>query len=126
MLVATAAFGIVLACASASYAQPKVGGYKVAKTDAPEVVAAAEFAVTAQNEKDDFGRTLISVLSAEHQLVAGTNYRMCLKVKLGGDEGEIHYIKAVVYRDLKQVHKLTSWADDEACAAKDEEEADEN
>ncbi len=93
----------------------KVGGFKTARVDDADIVAAAEFAVEAQNKKDDFGRTLVEVLSAEEQLVAGMNYRLCLKSKLGGDEGEIHFVRVVVYRDLKKVYKLTKWADDETC-----------
>lgn len=115
MLFVAAAFAVVLACASVSFAQPRVGGYKTAAVDAADVTAAAEFAVDAQNKKDDFGRTLVEVLSAEKQLVAGTNYRLCIQSKLGGDEGEMHYVRVVVYMDLKQVYKLTSWADDETC-----------
>jgi hypothetical protein len=114
MLLLLGAFVVIFGAAISSPAQ-KVGGYKTAPVDAADVKAAAEFAVAAQNKIDDFGRTLIEILSAEKQIVAGVNYRMCLKSKLGGDEGEIHFVKAVVYLDLKKVYKLTSWADDETC-----------
>jgi hypothetical protein len=114
MLSLLAAFVVIFGAAISSPAQ-KVGGYKTAPVDAADVKAAAEFAVAAQNKIDDFGRTLSEVLSAEKQIVAGVNYRMCLKSKLGGDEGEIHFVRAVVYLDLKKVYKLTKWADDETC-----------
>src|ERR1044072_3219324 len=114
VLLVLAAFAVVFGAATSSPAQ-KVGGYKTAPVDAADVKAAAEFAAAAQNKIDDFGRTLIEILSAEKQIVAGVNYRLCLKSKLGGDEGEIHFVRAVVYMDLKKVYKLTSWADDETC-----------
>jgi hypothetical protein len=114
ILFLAAACALVLGCATSGLAQ-KVGGYKTTPADGADVKAAAEFAVAAQNKIDDFGRTLLEVLSAEKQIVAGVNYRMCLRSKLGGDEGEIHFVRAVVYMDLKKVYKLKSWADDETC-----------
>jgi hypothetical protein len=115
MLFVAAACALVLGCATSGLAQ-KVGGYKTTSADGADVKAAAEFAVAAQNKVDDFNRTLNEIRSAEKQVVAGINYRMCLKVTLGGDEGEIHFVKVVVYMDLKKVYKLTSWTE-EACSS---------
>jgi hypothetical protein len=114
MLLMPAVFGIILSCAGSGLAQ-KVGGYKTTPADGADVKAAAEFAVAAQNKIDDFNRTLNEVRSAEKQVVAGINYRMCLKVTLGGDEAEIHFVKVVVYMNLKKEYKLTSWTE-EACS----------
>jgi hypothetical protein len=100
--------------ASASYGQQSrvLGGYKaIAKTDAA-AKKAAEFAVKTQAEKSEKEIELVSVVKAERQSVAGSNYRMCLKITTEGAEGQDAaevYVKVVVYVDLKQNYKLTSW-----------------
>lgn len=100
----------------------KVGGYKeITKTDAGARAAAA-FAVKAQTEKTEKKETLMSIFKAERQTVAGSNYRLCLKVTSEGGEDEadiIHFIQAVVYVDLKGNSNLTSWTDSD-CGENDE------
>ena len=103
----------VFAFAVAASAQ-KVGAYKeISKTDA-SAHAAAEFAVGAQADKSGKEISLLSVFKAERQVVAGTNYRLCLKVNAQGDDDEadaVIYVQTVVYVDLKGNKKLTSWAE---------------
>src|SRR4051812_8254511 len=109
-----AAFGVFLSCASASFAQT-VGGYKAAPVDDAAVVAAAEFAVSDHSEKNDVSLVVVSILKAERQVVQGTNFRLCIQVKVA-EEGndETQNVLVVVYQDLKRVYKLTSWKPD-AC-----------
>lgn len=93
--------------------RPIVGGYKEVAADDPEVQAAAEFAVTEQGRKQNATIKLTSVEHAERQVVAGTNYRLCIKVEINdaGEDVEVvnQDIKVVVYRDLKKAYSLKSW-----------------
>lgn len=115
MFLILAALGVVLGCAAPGLAQ-KVGGYKeISKTDA-SAVAAANFAVSARAGKTGGTAELVAIERAESQLVAGTNFRLCLKVTTSGEENEAdvtELFKVVVYRNLKNVFSLTSWVREE-------------
>ncbi len=50
---------------------------------------------------------LVSVKKAETQVVAGTNFRLCLLVK---DKTHMFRVHAVVYRDLGGKFLLTEWS----------------
>lgn len=105
LLFFTAIFAVVLGCASSVMAQ-RVGGYKkIAKTDAG-AVAAADFAISAEATKTNGEIELVSINTAESQVVAGTNFRLCMSVKVGTQE---QTVIAVVYRNLKAEFSLTSW-----------------
>jgi len=108
--------GVTFGCAMVGLAQtrPIVGGYKVVATDDQEVVAAAEFAVGEQGRKQESTITLVSIEKAERQVVAGTNYRLCLKVSSGDDAEETQEIKVVVFRSLQKQYSLKSW-EEESC-----------
>jgi hypothetical protein len=82
------------------------GGYNPAKKNDPQVRAAAKYAVAAENQKIRPGVLFILIAKAEQQVVAGMNYKMCLKVRNGK---RVRYATAVVYRNLKGKHSLTSW-----------------
>ncbi len=101
-------FGGVLVLGSA-FAQI-AGGYGTADLKDPQVMAAAKFAVGAQNAKlKRTGRrayTLLEISKAEMQVVAGLNFHVCIKTKLGTS---IRNADAVVYQDLQQKLSLTSW-----------------
>ena len=94
--------------------RPIVGGYKVVATDDPEVVAAAEFAVGEQGKKQESPISLVSVEKAEQQVVAGMNYKLCLKVRIGEDTDETQDVKVVVFRSLQKQYSLKSW-EEESC-----------
>ena len=102
---------LMLAAVSAASAQ-KVGAYKeIVKSD-PGAAAAAVFAVKAQAEKAHITATLVAIEQAERQLVAGTNYRLCLNVTTSdaANKAEVtDTVRVVVYRDMKGKHKLMSW-----------------
>lgn len=110
------ALAITFGCVVVGLAQtrPIVGGYKVAATDNPEVVAAAEFAVSEQGKRQESNISLVSIEKAEQQVVAGMNYRLCLKVSTGDDADETQDVKVVVFRSLQKEYSLKSW-EEESC-----------
>ena len=119
LVVFGAAFGSPTA--GAGQKAPMVGGYKAVATDDSEVKAAAEFAVAAEGKKENNNIKLLSVESAERQTVAGTNYRLCLKVEVEDTENNVDVtqsVKTVVYKNLKKEYTLTSWEEDD-CAGDD-------
>ena len=92
-----------------------VGGYSEASVTNTEVVAAAGFAVTAQTAEMRKGDpaaslTLVKILAASQQVVAGMNYRMDLKVKAGGVEREAEAIVWWQAWNRQTPYRLTSWA----------------
>jgi hypothetical protein len=81
----------------------RTGGYKEVANDDAEVVAAAEFAAKEQGKKQEMTYKLVSVEHAEQQVVAGINYRLCLKVgyhKADDDVDTTEFVRVVVYRNL--------------------------
>ena len=82
------------------------GGYNSVNKNDPQVKAAARYAVTTQSKRAGHSITLISISKAEQQVVAGMNYKVCLKVS---DRKRTRWATAVVYRDLKGGRSLTSW-----------------
>lgn len=109
------ALSLAFSFAVVGFAQnrPIVGGYKTAPTDDPEVIEAAEHAVSERAEKEGVSLKLVSVERAERQVVAGMNYRLCLKVAIDGEEeddsGETQDVKVVVFRSLQKQYSLKSW-----------------
>ncbi|HXG86639.1 MAG TPA: cystatin domain-containing protein [Pyrinomonadaceae bacterium] len=88
-------------------AQQIVGDYrKIMKTDAG-ALSAAKFAVKQEKRKKENRRlSLASIERAESQIVAGTNYKICMKVI---NNGKIEDVSAVVYLNPKNKFSLTSW-----------------
>jgi cystatin-C len=114
ILAAVVAFGY--GRAGSAQTRPTLGGYKTVSTDDAEVKAAAEFAVSERAEKEGVSLTLVSIESAERQVVAGTNYRLCLKVSADGEEddsGDTQGVKVVVFRSLQKEYVLKSWEVDD-------------
>ncbi len=89
-------------------AQPAqiAGGYREASKTDPEVLSAARFVIKQERRKLGRRLSLISIERAEVQVVAGLNYRLCLKVKIKGKSQDV---TAVVYKNLKQKYSLSSW-----------------
>lgn len=96
----------MFAFASANFAQ-RVGGYKVVAVSDAGAVAAADFALDAQFQKTDVEFELGEIVKAERQIVQGSNYRLCMEVTAEGEEPS--FVQAVVYVDLKNNRKLSSW-----------------
>ena len=119
------ALGFLFAGASQSYAQgrPMTGSYKEIdknkEEDAQrwaEAEAAAEFAVTEQAKKQDTTIKLVSVEHAESQVVAGTKYRLCMKVEVEDKESNtdvVQEVKVEVFRSLQKEYKLMSWTEED-------------
>jgi hypothetical protein len=95
--------GVVMASPVA--AQP--GAPAPAGVKDKEVVKAAQFAVKAAS-KDGAKVTLVKVLSAKTQVVAGINYILTLQVKQGK---KVRTAKTVVWEQAwrKVPYELTSW-----------------
>ena len=91
--------------------QSMTGGYAAASVTDKEVVAAAAFAIKAQEKAggDTARLELVEIQGAESQVVAGINYRLQLKVKLNSEE---RAAEAIVWRQAwrkPEPYQLTSW-----------------
>ena len=104
-------FVIGAACAVSANAQDDVtGAYADADVADKDVVAAANFAVKRFSGSNSKKLKLVSVEKAEVQVVAGLNFRLCLAVDDRTTGKTVRrQASAVVYRNLKNKHKLTSW-----------------
>lgn len=85
-------------------AEPRVGGFGDVAVDDAGVVAAAKAAIDAKSKDEPV--TLIKILGAQRQVVAGMNYKLQLRVKSGDAEKDA---QAVVWAKLDRSHQLTSW-----------------
>ncbi|MGZ8846544.1 MAG: cystatin domain-containing protein, partial [Pyrinomonadaceae bacterium] len=95
--------------------------YREIANDDEGAAAAAEFAVKDQSEKKEMTYKLLSLEKAETQVVAGINYRLCLKVryrKQDAEEDSTEFVRVVVYRNLQKEFSLTSWTP-ESCGDND-------
>ena len=82
------------------------GRYRLVPNDDSESVAAARFAVREEGQKLGKTITLTSVVYAQRQVVSGTNFKLCLKMKVNGTSKRA---ETVVNRDLQKKYTLTSW-----------------
>lgn len=117
-MIIFAAFGMILGCTTLTSAQVKVGGYKKVAVSDAGVVAAANFAVADQSERDEATIELASVETAQRQMVAGTNYKLCLQVDIAdenSDDPRTVFINAVIFQSLKREYTLKSWEEVEDC-----------
>jgi hypothetical protein len=86
---------------------PAVGAYQEASVTDADVKTAARYAVRKEKQRRGDGSVkLVSIERAEKQVVAGMNYRLCLRVKI---KGKIRRVTTTVYKNLEQMHALTSW-----------------
>ena len=93
---------------------PMVGGYQT-PTDMKAVRAAVDFAVHAATFYD-----LSGIYSAKIQVVAGTNYSLCLWVRQKEHEANpLHrrMVSALVFQGLDGHYELTSWQEVNTCHA---------
>jgi hypothetical protein len=105
-LLITVAITVLIGSMTGLHAQetPMAGGYQSASVTQPDVMEAARYAVRKQKRKKSV--RLVSIERAETQIVAGMNYRLCLKVKI---KGKTRTVTTVVYKNLEQLYSLTSW-----------------
>lgn len=89
---------------------PPIGnGYRQVAADNQDVRKALEFALNDQKRKNrsDNAVTLLDVLTAEHQLSAGENFRLCLSLDR---RGRADTARVVVHRNQKQRWNVALWA----------------
>jgi len=109
----TIILGVV--CGSVMVSAQRTGGYKEIAKDDEGAVAAAEFAVKDQSEKKEMTYKLVALEKAETQVVAGINYRLCLKVgyhKQDDDVDTTEFVRVVVNRNLQKEFSLSSWTEE--------------
>lgn len=98
---------------------PKAGGYRTLSSDDERAGLAADFALKEKSKEMEVDLSLDSIVKAESQVVAGTNYRVCMEVYAPSKEAEtdgVHFVvRAVIYVNLKNEYKLTKWEEIESC-----------
>lgn len=105
LLFATVVTG---ACAAAlSTPAQMTGAYGNVQATSKEVKQAAAFAVKTRAKKVHRTVSLLKVENAESQVVAGINYRLCIRVRDG--KAKSTTATAIVYKDLKKHMSLSSW-----------------
>ncbi len=104
----------VAGCTSENKTMP--GGYTAVPVNNKEVIAAAQFAVKAQEkamqEKKDTQSVklkLVKILSARQQVVAGMNFRLDVQVNVNGTKKEAEVIVWWQAWRKPDPYKLTSW-----------------
>lgn len=111
---ASVALFIILSAVSTSFAQTDqiTGGYGETDVKDKDVITAAKFAVKKGSTKEKATISLVTIQKAKVQVVAGLNYEVCLEVnvKKSGKKSVKRFVKAIVYKNLKNVYSLTSWA----------------
>ena len=116
-------FVLAIALGTIGASAQRLGGYREIDKSDEGAAAAAEFAVKAESESKEMTYKLVSIEHAESQVVAGTNYRLCLKVgyhKQDDDVDTTEFVRVVVNRNLQNQHSLTSWTE-ENCGSDNEE-----
>ncbi len=83
------------------------GGYADASVRDKDVRKAANFAVTQRSKNVKRKFTLVSIRKAELQVVAGLNYRVCMRVR--DNRGRVSTVTTVVYKNLKNRLSLSRW-----------------
>src|SRR5476649_2173112 len=107
-MVMLIALGFVVTSSGFGQGRPTLGGFRDIETINEGAVAAANFAVAAQSEATEMDYQLVDISKAESQVVAGTNYRLCLEVSANGSDSS--FVQAIVAYDLQRNYHLTSWA----------------
>ena len=114
---------MTLGFAGSLFSADAAGGYSPVRVSNKDVIAAAEFAVTAQEKamnglKDSTPSklTLVELLSAQQQVVAGMNFRMKLKVKVGGVEKQAEAVVWWQASRKQDPYRLTRWTWDKGAA----------
>ena len=115
IIAAVASVGLIILGFAFTASAQRTGGYReIDKTDAG-VVTAADFAVKTHSEQKEMTYRLESIEHAESQVVAGINYRLCLKVgyhKQDDDVDTTEFVRVVVNRNLQNQYQLVSWTEE--------------
>lgn len=97
---------LILVLAFGAFAQVPGGGYRLVPNDDSESLAAAKFAVRQEGQKLSKDIVFSSMVYAQRQVVSGTNYKLCLKVKVNGTSKRA---ETVISRNPQKQYTLTSW-----------------
>lgn len=120
MTLATCVAAVFLATVASSTTglaeSPEAGGYRKASVSDKEVVAAASFAIKAQQQTMQDKQQpappkleLVKILRAEQQVVAGINYRLRMRVRLNGKEKTAETVVWWQSWRKPDPYQLTSW-----------------
>lgn len=96
----------MLSVYAASVPAQIAGGYGDASVTDKDVMRSARVAVSSRARRTHTSVKLIRIEKAEVQVVAGLNYRVCLRVREGR---RVRTVTAVVYKNLKNWYSLTDW-----------------
>lgn len=83
------------------------GGYGDASITDKDVKSAAAYAIRTRVSRTHKKLTLVKIQKAEMQVVAGLNYRICMRVK--DSRGRRSTVTAVVYKNLQNRKSLSRW-----------------
>ena len=92
--------------ASAQDDEPFAGGYISMPVTSAEAQQNARFAVASRAKRKGQKIVFVKLLKAKQQVVAGMNYRLCMRVRVNG---RIQTVTAVVFQNLQKRKSLTSW-----------------
>lgn len=106
LLLTGAALPALADSPGANKAQPITGGWSLTRPDERQVQEAAASAVAQQSATAAIPLRLLAIESAEQQIVAGTNYRLGLRVS---EKGRERSALAIVWSRLDGSQQLTSW-----------------
>jgi len=106
LLAMTSAAGMASGALGAAPAPPMPGAYQLATSIGPDERAAATVAIRERALQERKALRLVAIERVDRQVVAGLNFRLRLRVELGG---QLRTAEAVVYRNLQGQHQLTSW-----------------
>lgn len=98
----------VFAVAANAQTEPMAGGYKAISTGSATARSAAAVAIkkhSSTHAKDEV--SLVKIVKAEQQVVAGMNYRLCLSVI--DRKGVRRTVTAVVWAPPGKKMRLTNW-----------------
>lgn len=87
--------------------EPVAGGYAPASRSSKEIRKAAGRAVAIRAKQSGTAITLVKIEKAEVQVVAGMNYRLCMRVREGGRGTKT--VTAVLFRSLRGGYSLSRW-----------------
>ena len=105
VLLVTFVFGGLCA---ATFAQDEsiTGAYGDLSVKSSEARVAAAIAIRQHAKREKV--TLVRIVKAEQQVVAGMNYRICMSVR--GSNGRIRRVTAVVWQPIRKRKRLTNWS----------------
>lgn len=93
------------------------GSYTVRKVTDKEVLAAVKKGLALKAKEMKTKYKLETLFKAESQVVAGTNYRVCMSVALPRKGGivETFKVNAVIFKSLENTYKVMLWDQVDSC-----------